>query len=170
MISTAAKRSFAALCVMTLVGLGSLGIGTFGLLQAREETAPPKVEAKHLLTKPLAGEPGKEVDIRLYTFPSGSAVPWHIHPGAHEIEYGLEGTLMIEEDGKPPYPLEAGGTNYLAPGVVHRGWNASKTVPAKIYVVRIKPKDAPLTELAWPKLGPDAATPDAPQAGAYPEP
>lgn len=163
MISTAAKRITAAVFVTMLVGLGAVT-----LLFAREDAAPPKVEAQHLLTKPLAGEPGKEVDIRLYIFPPGSAVPWHIHPGAHEIEHGLEGTLMIEEKGKPPYPLEAGESNYLAPDVVHRGWNASTTEPAKIYVVRIKPKDAPLSELVAPPPG--AAEPHTPKAGAYPDP
>ena len=161
MISTATKRITAAFCAVALIGL-SAG----GLLYAREETAPPKVEAQHLMTKPVAGEPGKEIDIQVYTFPPGSAVPWHIHPGAHEIEYGLEGTLMIEEEGKAPYPLKAGASNYLAPDVVHRGWNASQTEPAKVYVVRIKPVDAPLAELVTPTSR--DATPGAPKAGAYP--
>lgn len=164
MISTAAKRITAAAAFVTML----VGLGAVPLLFAREEAGPPKVEAEHLLTKPLAGQPGKAVDIQVYTFPPGSAVPWHIHPGAHEIEYGLEGTLMIEEEGKPPYPLEAGESNYLAPDVVHRGWNASTTEPAKIYVVRVKPKEAPLAELVAPPPG--AAGPDTPKAGVYPEP
>jgi quercetin dioxygenase-like cupin family protein len=160
---TTTRRIAAVACLALLTGMTGAP-----LLFARQDAAPPKVEAEHLLTKPLAGEPAKEVDIQLYTFPPGSAVPWHIHPGAHEIEYGVEGTLMIEEEGKPPYPLKAGGSNYLAPDVVHRGWNASTTNPAKIYVVRIKPKGAPLAELVAPPPG--AAEPDTPKAGAYPEP
>ena len=161
MTSTAPKRITAAFCAVALIGLGAAG-----LLYAREETAPPKVAAQHLMTKPFAGEPGKEIDIQVYTFPPGSAVPWHIHPGAHEIEYGLEGTLMIEEAGNAPYPLKAGASNYLAPDVVHRGWNASQTEPAKVYVVRIKPTDAPLAELVTPNSS--DAMPGAPKAGAYP--
>lgn len=165
MISAQAKRYCIALCIVALAG--SL---TAGLLHARQETvppetAPPKVEAQHLLTKPLAGEPGKEVDIQVYTFPPESAVPWHIHRGAHEFEYGLEGTLMIEEEGKAPYPLKAGGSNYLAPDVVHRGWNPSKTEPAKIYVIRIKPKGTPLATIVDGKKSDSAA----PSAGDYPE-
>ena len=137
-----------------------------GLLFARDDRPTPKVEAQHILTAPLAGEPGKAIDIQIYTFPPESAVPWHIHPGAHEIEYGLAGTLMIQEDGKPPYPLKAGETNYLRPDVIHRGWNPSKTEPAKIYVVRIKPANDPLTTLKEPNSPVDE---DAPQSGAYPE-
>ena len=153
-----------AVLVAALAGLSAASLPVF----AREDAPPPKVEAEHLLTKPLEGDPGTQVNIQVYNFPPGSAVPWHTHPGAHEIEYGLQGTLMIEEEGKQPYPLKPGGTNYLAPDVVHRGWNASKTEPAKIYVVRIKPKDAPLTELVWPKSA--AGEPEVPRAGAYPEP
>ena len=163
MIPAGIKRIATAFLITALTALGATPLPIF----ARENAPPPKVEAKHVLTKPLEGDPSKQVDIQVYTFPPGSAVPWHTHPGAHEIEYGLEGTLMIEEEGKPPYPLKAGGTNYLPPDVIHRGWNASKTEPAKIYVVRIKPKDAPLTELAWPRSGVDQ---NVPKASTYPEP
>ncbi len=151
--------------------LAGLSLGFGGGLHARQDAAPPqkaspaKVEARHLLTKPLVGEPGKEVDIQVYTFPPQSAVPWHIHAGAHEFEYGLEGTLMIEEEGKPPFALKAGDTYYLAPDVVHRGWNPSKTEPAKIYVVRVKPKGAPLATIVD---GAKAGT-RAPAAADYPE-
>ena len=72
---------------------------------------------------------------------------------------------MIEEAGKPPYPLEAGKTNILPPDVVHRGWNPSETEPVKIYVVRIKPKGAPLATILD---GPKDAAP-APVSGIYPE-
>lgn len=162
MISVHAKRYGTVLGVAALAGLLAYA-GAAGLLYARQETAAPKVGAQHLLTKPLAGEPGKEVDIQVYTFPPQSAVPWHIHAGAHEFEYGLEGTLMIEEEGKAPHALMAGEAYYLAPDVLHRGWNPSKTEPAKIYVVRIKPKGAPLATIV------DGANGDgAPSAGAYP--
>jgi len=162
MISIHTKRYGIALFVAALTGLGAF-TGATDLLYARQETAPPKVEAQHLLTKPLTGEPGKEVDIQVYTFPPRSAVPWHTHPGAHEFEYGLEGTLMIEEEGKAPHALSSGEAYYLAPDVVHRGWTPSKTEPAKIYVVRIKPKGAPLATIV------EGQTDGELSAGAYPQ-
>ena len=147
-----------SLAVLTVTGAATL-------LQARQDTAPPKIEAQHLLTKPLVGEPGKEVDIQVYTFPPQSSVPWHIHAGAHEFAYVLEGTLMVEEDGKPPFTIEVGTSYYLAPDVVHRGFNPSKTEPAKVHVVRIKPTDAPLATIVdAPKSGASV-----PSAGDYPE-
>jgi len=165
MISRPANRSIAVLGAALILVLGAPP------LQAREPGAPPKVVAQHIETKPLAGEPGKEIDIQVYTFPPRSAVPWHIHKDAVEIEYGLAGTLMIEEQGKPPYALEAGKTNILAPNAVHRGWNPSTTDPVKIYVVRIKPAGAPLATLVdAPKAAPNAKdAPNAPDASTYPE-
>jgi len=171
MIASPFKRKlvavFGVLAIIGLVGTSLLGTG---LLEAREDGATPKVEAQHLLTQPVAGDPGKEVDIQLYTFPPGSAVPWHIHPGAQEFEYELEGTLMIEVAGKPPRALKAGEAFHLAPNVVHRGWNASKTEAAKVYVVRIKPVGQPLAEIVKP---PEAAAPATSPSGvpapeAYP--
>lgn len=122
----------------------ALGVGA---LYARDAAAPAKVNEQHLLTSPLAGEPGKEVAIAVYTFPPGSSVPWHIHPDAQEFDYQLEGTLTLEVEGKPSRELKAGEAFYLEPNVVHRGLNKSTTEPAKVYVVRTKPAGKPATEL-----------------------
>ena len=157
----AKRKIIAVLCALVFAGLAGAG-----LLYAREESQPPKVEAQHLLTVPVAGVPGKEVDIQVYTFPPGSSVPWHIHPGAQEFEYELEGTLMIEEDGKEPLALKSGESFHLAPDVVHRGWNPSKTETAKIYVVRIKPVGAPLAKIVEPPE--DETADDGPASEPYP--
>ena len=36
--------------------------------------------------------------------------------------------------------LKGGDAFYVPPNVIHRGINASRTQPAKIFVVRVKPK------------------------------
>ena len=115
----------------------ALGVGA---LYARDAAAPAKVNEQHLLTSPLAGEPGKEVAIAIYTFPPGSSVPWHIHPDAQEFDYQIEGTLTLEVEGKPSRELKAGEAFYLEP-------NKSTSEPAKVYVVRTKPAGKPATEL-----------------------
>jgi quercetin dioxygenase-like cupin family protein len=149
MIALTMRKSVAALlCAVLLTAAGVVGVS------ARDDTALGKVEALHLLTASLEGEPGKKVDIQVYTFPPGSSVPWHIHPDAHEFDYQLEGSLTLEVEGKPPRDLEAGEAFYLPPNVVHRGLNNSATEPAKVYVVRLKPVGEPLTELVEPKSEP----------------
>jgi hypothetical protein len=45
----------------------------------------------------------------------------------------------------PPREIAAGGAEYLAPNVVHRGMNKTDK-PVRLFVVRVKPQDKPLVE------------------------
>jgi quercetin dioxygenase-like cupin family protein len=120
------------------------------LVLERSTHAPGDVTSEQLLVADLVGEPGKEVNIQLYTFPPGASVPWHIHPDAQEFDYQLEGSLTLQRDGAPTEVVKHGEAAYVAPNVVHRGLNVSRTRPAKIFVVRVKPKDRPLTTEVQP--------------------
>jgi len=133
--------------ISTLVVVGVVGLALF---VERPQHAPGDVKAKELLVADLAGAPGKEVNIQVYTFPPGAAVPWHIHPDAHEFDYQLEGALTLQTDGEGSKVLKRGDAVYVAPNVVHRGVNVSRTQAAKIFVVRVKPKDKPLTTEVQP--------------------
>jgi quercetin dioxygenase-like cupin family protein len=72
-------------------------------------------------------------------------VLWHIHPDAHEFDYVLEGTLTLLREGQNSRSLKQGEADYVAPNVIHRGLNLSRTQRAKVLTVRVKPKSAPLT-------------------------
>jgi quercetin dioxygenase-like cupin family protein len=74
-----------------------------------------------------------------------SPVPCHIHPDTHEVAYVIEGTFTFERAGEAPKVMHAGDADYVAPNFVHRGMNLSGA-PVKLFVVRIKPKDAPLAQ------------------------
>jgi quercetin dioxygenase-like cupin family protein len=63
----------------------------------RANGAPVRhVKGKELLVADLAGEPDKEVNTQVYTFPPGASVPWHIQPDAHEFDYELDGALTAK--------------------------------------------------------------------------
>jgi len=115
------------------------------LTLARDPGEPSAVSAEQLIAEALAGDPEKEVNARVYTFPPGIVLPWHIHPNAHEVAYILEGTLTFERAGEAPKEIAAGEADYVAPNVVHRGMNKTDK-PVRLFVVRIKPKDKPLVE------------------------
>jgi quercetin dioxygenase-like cupin family protein len=121
------------------------GLAGAGLVLAREPEGPNAVTSEQLFAAALAGEEGKEVVAQTYIFPPGAVLPWHIHPGAHEIAYILEGTLTFQRAGEEKVEIKAGEADYLAPNVVHRGMNEGDR-PVKLFVVRIKPKDKPLVE------------------------
>jgi quercetin dioxygenase-like cupin family protein len=65
--------------ISTLVMAGAVGLA---LLIERPTLMSGEVKAQELLVADLAGEPGREVNIQVYTFPPGASVSWHIHPDA----------------------------------------------------------------------------------------
>jgi quercetin dioxygenase-like cupin family protein len=136
------KALITTIVVTSVVGLA--------LLIERQAEAPGEVKAEQLLVSDLAGEPDKEVNIQVYTFPPGASVPWHIHPDAHEFDYELYGSLVLQTEGQASKELNRGEAVYVAPNVVHRGVNVSRTQAAKVFVVRVKPKDKPLTTEVQP--------------------
>ena len=120
-------------------------MASWTVVLAREPEAQNAVDAQQLIAEALAGEEGKEVNVQVYTFAPGAVLPWHIHPDAHEVAYVLEGDFTFELAGEKPMILKPGQADYLPPNIVHRGMNEG-TVPVKLFVVRIKPKDKPLVE------------------------
>ena len=112
-------------------------------LAAREAGVAEGVTKKELSVEPFAGDPAKQVVTDYYSFPPGTVLPWHTHPGAHEVSYVLSGELILEVEGEPVKHLKAGESFYLHPDKVHRGLNEG-TEPVELFVVRIKPVDRPL--------------------------
>ncbi|ODA68167.1 Cupin domain protein [Methyloligella halotolerans] len=103
-----------------------------------------------LLAEDLASDPKEEVKAQLYTIAAKTTLPWHIHPDAQEIVYVLDGPFVVEVE-KQDHSVErtelkTGDVFHLDPNAVHRGMNEHATDAAKLYVIRIKPKDAPLVE------------------------
>ena len=100
---------------------------------------------KPLLQQDLAGIPGKEVVmITVEYLPGGASMP-HRHD-AEVFVYVLEGSLLMQVDGKPPVTLGPGQTFHESPTDVHRqSANASKTAPAKFVVFILKDKGKPVT-------------------------
>lgn len=136
------KRLIGAVLLTAAIGIGSLN--------AREGEPPPSiVDSQELIAEEIAGEPDKEAVTHVYGFPAGAVLPWHIHPDAHEVVYVLDGVFTMEVAGESQKIYRAGESFYLAPNLLHRGMNKG-SVPAKIFVVRIKPKDKPLTQEVEP--------------------
>lgn len=137
-----------------LIRIGAVLLATAivaGSLHAREDApSPPSiVDTQELIAEELADEPDKEAVTHVYTFSAGAVLPWHIHPDAHEVVYILDGDFTMEVAGEGQKTYRAGESFYLAPNRVHRGLNKGNG-PAKIFVVRVKPKNQPLTQEVAP--------------------
>ena len=73
----------------------------------------------------------------------GAAAGRHKHPGI-EIGYVLEGSVTLEQDGKPPRVLKAGDSFNNGAGV-HNATNTSNA-PVKILAVYLVEKGKPVAE------------------------
>ena len=123
------KITAALALLLTLIG---------GMVVAQEGTLKP------LLTKDLAGVPGKELTMFTVEYAPGGSTPVHTH-NAQAMVYVLEGSIVMQVRGGSPVTLTPGQTFSEEPDDVHIvSRNASKTAPAKFLVVLAKNKGAPI--------------------------
>ena len=86
--------------------------------------------------------PGREVVQAIAEFQPGATVGRHTHPG-EEAGYILEGTIVLEQDGKPAVTLAAGKTFLIPAGTVHNATNSS-SARARVLATYIVEKGKPL--------------------------
>ena len=122
----------------TAVLVLSLSFAGGTLLAAQDTTI------KSLLLKDLAGTPGKELSMITVEYGPGATDPVHRHH-AQAMVYVLEGSVVMQVEGKAPVTLLPGHTFYEGPDDVHVvARNASQTEPAKFLVFFVKNKGAPI--------------------------
>ena len=97
-----------------------------------------------IMSKDLPEFPGKEGLMITVVYPPGSTDPIHRH-NAHAFVYVLEGSVVMQVKGGEGVTLTRGQTFYEGPNDIHVvGRNASTTIPAKLLVLLVKNKDAPV--------------------------
>jgi quercetin dioxygenase-like cupin family protein len=133
---TSANRSKEATMTAKLVAAVLLCL-IAGTAMAEEPKVTP------LMSKDLAGDPGKEVLMITVEHVPGGASAIHRH-NAQAFVYVLEGSVVMQLKGGKEITLTPGQTFYEGPDDVHLvDRNASSTEPAKFLVVLIKNKGAP---------------------------
>lgn len=86
--------------------------------------------------------PGREIVSAIAEFQAKATVGRHTHPG-EEAGYVLEGTILLEQDGKPAVTLKAGQTFFIPPGTIHNATN-NESAPARVLATYIVEKGKPL--------------------------
>jgi len=118
-------------------------VASVGVIGAAPAQAPNAPAAKQLLQTDLKGVPGQEALMFVVEFAPGQSLPWHNHPGGHELLYTLEGALTIEDQNAKTVTLKPGDVNHIDPDVGHTVRNEG-TAPAKVVVIRVKDKAKPI--------------------------
>jgi quercetin dioxygenase-like cupin family protein len=117
---------------------------TFSLSLVGGTLVAQDVTVRSLLSRDLAGAPGKEVSMIAVEYAPGGADPVHTH-NAQALVYVLEGSIVMQVKGGAPVTLQPGETFYEGPDDVHIiGRNASHTASARFLVFMVKVKGAPI--------------------------
>ncbi len=126
--------------VTLALGIGiAIGVIANQVLNAQQQA----VKSTVLLKTELVGMEGKEgVFITTEMAPAGIAKK-HYHPG-HHFSYILEGSMIMEVEGKTPVTYKPGDTFYLPPQQVHYATNISTSAPVKVLGFSIEDKGQPL--------------------------
>ncbi len=111
-------------------------------IQALKAQQAPSVK-RNILLKQDMSIPGREAVMAIVELPPGSAEGRHTHP-AEVFVFVQEGTISLENEGKPTATLKAGDFFYLPPGRIHQVINGGDA-PAKLAAVFVAEKGKPLT-------------------------
>jgi quercetin dioxygenase-like cupin family protein len=115
------------------------------LCLAASTTLAQDAKVTTLLTKDLAGIPGKEGSMLTVEYAPGASSAIHRH-NANTFVYVLEGSVVMQVRGGKEVTLGPGQTFYESPDDIHTvSKNASATKSAKFLVFFVKEKGAPGT-------------------------
>jgi quercetin dioxygenase-like cupin family protein len=83
-----------------------------------DEAKAPQAERKILAKHDQSGVPGKEIVIGTASFPAGSVIAIHTHPG-DESGYVIKGSVTVKIRGAADLALKAGDGFFNPRGSVH---------------------------------------------------
>lgn len=123
---------------------------TLILLGNRVANAQDPLKSGTILNRSeLVSAKGMEGILVLRDLPPGGESGKHTQSG-DEVVYILEGSVIVEVQGKPPVTLKAGEAFHTAAGQVHNVKNASPTAPGKALAFYIAKKGTPLEGISTP--------------------
>ena len=122
------RTAFVAIVAFALAGVLSAQQPTF------KRTVVQQVD--------LATVAGRESVTAFVEFQPAGTTGRHSHPG-EEVGYVIEGTLLVEQDGKPPMTLNAGQAFLIPNGAIHNATSKGAT-GAKVLSTYIVEKGKPL--------------------------
>ena len=127
--------------------LAGVGLGVAG--DRMESAKDPLKAGKVLARTTLAGAKDLDAVLVLREMPPGGESGKHTQ-GGNEIVYVLDGSVILEVQGKPAVTLKTGETFQTSAGEIHNVKNASATAPGKALAFYVGKKGAELDELSKP--------------------
>ena len=134
-------------CIHGFIAIASIaGLALFGLA-TQSSGQDPLAEGTVLQRTDVAG--GQEAILVLRELPAGGESGKHTQSGS-EIVYILEGSVILEVEGKDPVTVKQGEAFQTGAGVVHNVKNASSTAGGKALAFYIAKKGTAIEALSKP--------------------
>src|SRR5262249_4336533 len=136
------RREFLRLSSLTVT------VPSFANIVLAQTQAGPKLT--QILRNDLEGQGQivQETVVSIVEFPPGTDAPWQMHHGATELLHVIEGSLIVEIEGKGSTLLKAGEAGIISAELVHLARNESASANGKALVVHSRAaKDKPLIVL-----------------------
>jgi quercetin dioxygenase-like cupin family protein len=136
--------------IQLLVGVVLALSLTLGLVCGRMLSAQDPLKSGKILQRTeLTSAKGMEAILVLRELPPGGESGKHTQAG-NEVVYILEGSVVVEVQGKPAMKLKAGEAFHTAADEVHNVKNASSSAPGKALAFYIAKKGTSLENLSVP--------------------
>ena len=128
---------------LLLAGVAASASAVPKVARAQVPTGPKLTQ---IVRKDLEGQDRQvqESVVSLVEFSPGTAAPWHMHPGAQEILYTIEGNLVVEIEGQGMMTVKTGECSIIPADVPHLARNDSGTAAKAVVVHSRSAKDKPL--------------------------
>jgi quercetin dioxygenase-like cupin family protein len=127
---------------LPLLAIGSILIAGDRPGGAQQQSA---IQRKTLLQQDST-VPGYQATVNIVEIPAGVSEVRHTHPGPLAV-YVLEGTLILEHEGRPTTTYGTGEAALIEAGKIHRGINTT-AAPLKLVATLITEKGKPASSLA----------------------
>jgi quercetin dioxygenase-like cupin family protein len=125
---------------MRPVSVGAAALVSLGIVVG--VSAQQGASGRSILQKADISVPGHEVVETVVNFPARVSTGRHSHPG-EMVGYVLEGSFVVEQDGKAATTLTVGESIIIPVGVAHNITNSGRTL-ARMLSTYIVEKDKPL--------------------------
>jgi len=120
---------------------------------AGDAATAPTATVTTLMRRELGDLPGKEALMLAVEYPPGGASLPHRHD-ADVFVYVLAGEVTMQVAGQPAVTLGPGGTFFEGPADVHvKSANTSARAPAKLLVIMVKERGAPVSRVVTAAQG-----------------
>jgi quercetin dioxygenase-like cupin family protein len=107
---------------------------TVRIAEAQASSEAPKLSQLLKADLTRQNETVQETVVNLLEMAPGVSAPWHMHPGAQEIVFVIDGALLLEVDGEAPKYVDAGSVALIPAEVPHLVRNEGAQMPAKALV------------------------------------